>query len=345
MLRLARDVEVSTKLYTELLNTAQQLKVSKAGTVGDVRIIDSAAVGSTPVGAKPIAILAIATLLGLMVSLAIIWILRALRVVVEDPETIEAKLGLPVYASIPHSKAELALSRKQKTTPNSCELLAVSQPEDDAIESLRSLRTTLHFALLDAQRSSLLITGPSPGLGKSFISKNLGVVLAQTGKRIVIVDADLRRGHINKEFGLERASGVSEYVTGRAMLSDIVKPSQIPNLAIVSTGQIPPNPSELLMHPRFETMLQELGQIFDTVIVDAPPILAVSDAAIIGRHVGATLMVARAGKHPIQELEQAIKRLQQAGVQVKGFVFNDLDLDRQRYRYGSKGYVYRYSYK
>jgi len=345
MLRLARDVEVSTKLYTELLNTAQQLKVSKAGTVGDVRIIDSAAVGHRPVGLKPLAILAIAVMFGLLTSLIIVWILRALRVVVEDPETIEAKLGLPVYASIPHSKAELALSRKQKATPNNCELLAVSQPEDDAIESLRSLRTTLHFALLDAQRSSLLITGPSPGLGKSFISKNLGVVLAQTGKRIVIVDADLRRGHINKEFGLERASGVSEYVTGRAILSDIVKPSQIPNLAIVSTGQIPPNPSELLMHPRFETMLQELGQIFDTVIVDAPPILAVSDAAIIGRHVGATLMVARAGKHPIQELEQAIKRLHQAGVQVKGFVFNDLDLDRQRYRYGSKGHVYRYSYK
>ncbi|EXI85410.1 MAG: putative tyrosine-protein kinase in cps region [Candidatus Accumulibacter regalis] len=343
VLRLARDVEVSNRLYTELLNTAQQLRVSKAGTVGDVRIIDSAAVGRQPVGAKPIAILGIALLLGVLFSMVIIWLLRALRVVVEDPEIIESQLGLPVYATVPHSKMEIDLQRKSKSGVG--ELLAVSFPEDDAVESLRGLRTTLHFALLDAQRNSLLITGSSPGLGKSFISKNLGVVLAQVGKRVVIVDADLRRGHIHKEFGRERALGVSEYVAGQATLDAVLKTTSVANLCVVSTGQIPPNPSELLMHERFATLLRELGERFDTVIVDAPPVLAVSDAAIIGRHVGATLMVARSGKHPIRELEQAVKRLNQAGVEVKGFVFNDLNVSRQRYRYGYKGYVYRYSYK
>jgi tyrosine-protein kinase Etk/Wzc len=182
-------------------------------------------------------------------------------------------------------------------------------------------------------------------LGKSFISKNLGAVLAQAGQRVVIVDADLRKGHINKEFGLRRETGISEYVAGSARIEDIVKPTSVPNLWVVTTGQIPPNPSELLMHLRFEGLLEQLGEQFDTLIVDAPPILAVSDAAIIGRHTGATLMVARAGCHPLTELEQAVKRLNQAGVQVKGFVFNDLDTERQRYRYGYKGYVYRYSYK
>jgi tyrosine-protein kinase Etk/Wzc len=345
VLRLARDVEVSTKLYTELLNTAQQLKVSKAGTVGDVRVIDPAAVARQPIGAKPLAILSIAVLLGLVVSLITIWLLRTLRVVVEDPETIEAQLGLPVYATVPHSKSELALDRRLKKGEGTGELLAVKFPEDDAVESLRSLRTTLHFALLDAQQNSLLITGSSPGLGKSFISKNLGAVLAQLGKRVVIIDADMRRGHINKEFGLPRAMGVSEFVTGQATLENIIKPTSVPNLYVVTTGQIPPNPSELLMHSRFEELLKQLSEQFDNLIVDAPPVLAVSDAAIIGRHVGATLMVARAGKHPIRELEQAVKRMNQAGVQVKGFVFNDLNTDRQRYRYGYKGYVYRYSYK
>jgi tyrosine-protein kinase Etk/Wzc len=343
VLRLARDVEVSNRLYTELLNTAQQLRVSKAGTVGDVRIIDSAVVARQTIGAKPIAILGIALLLGVLSSMVIIWLLRALRVVVEDPEIIESQLGLPVYATVPHSKTELDLHRKAKSGVDA--LLAVSFPEDDAVESLRGLRTTLHFALLDAQHNSLLITGSSPGLGKSFISKNLGVVLAQVGKRVVIVDADLRRGHIHKEFGKERALGVSEYVAGQAPLDAILKTTSVANLCMVSTGQIPPNPSELLMHPRFATLLAELGESFDTVIVDAPPVLAVSDAAIIGRHVGATLMIARSGKHPIRELEQAVKRLNQAGVEVKGFVFNDLNVSRQRYRYGYKGYVYRYSYK
>lgn len=345
VLRLARDVEVSTKLYTELLNTAQQLKVSKAGTVGDVRVIDTAAVPRLPVGLRPIAILAVAALLGLFVSLIAVWVLRALRVAVEDPEVIEARLGLPVYATVPHSKAELLLSRKIKTGESVGELLTTIQPDDDAIESLRSLRTTLHFAMLDAQRSSLLIAGSSPGLGKSFISKNLGAVLAQLGKRIAVVDGDLRRGHIHKEFGLPRDVGVSEFVAGQNVLDDIVKATRMPNLFVVTTGHIPPNPSELLMHPRFEQLLLELGQRFDILIVDAPPILAVSDAAIIGRHVGATLLVARAGKQPIQELEQAVKRLNQAGVHVNGFIFNDLNTDRQRYRYGYKGYVYRYSYK
>jgi tyrosine-protein kinase Etk/Wzc len=298
-----------------------------------------------PIGAKPLAILSIAILLGLVLSLITIWLLRTLRVVVEDPETIEAQLGLPVYATVPHSKSELALDRRLKKGEGTGELLAVKFPEDDAVESLRSLRTTLHFALLDAQQNSLLITGSSPGLGKSFISKNLGAVLAQLGKRVVIIDADMRRGHINKEFGLPRAMGVSEFVTGQATLENIIKPTSVPNLYVVTTGQIPPNPSELLMHSRFEELLKQLSEQFDNLIVDAPPVLAVSDAAIIGRHVGATLMVARAGKHPIRELEQAVKRLNQAGVQVKGFVFNDLNTDRQRYRYGYKGYVYRYSYK
>ncbi|WP_300318774.1 polysaccharide biosynthesis tyrosine autokinase [Accumulibacter sp.] len=343
VLRLARDVEVSTRLYTELLNTAQQLRVSKAGTVGDVRVIDPAAVAREPVGAKPVAILGIALLLGVLLSMVVIWLLRSLRVVVEDPDIIESQLGLPVYATVPHSKIELDLHRKARSGIGG--LLAVDYPDDDAVESLRGLRTTLHFALLDAKRNSLLITGSSPGLGKSFISKNLGVVLAQVGKRVLIIDADLRKGHIHKEFGLERAVGVSEYVAGQASLQHILKATVVPNLSVVSTGQLPPNPSELLMHERFVTMLTELSTSFDTLIVDAPPVLAVSDAAIIGRHVGATLMVARSGKHPIRELEQAVKRLAQAGVEVKGFVFNDLNVSRQRYRYGYKGYVYRYSYK
>ncbi len=343
VLRLARDVEVSNRLYTELLNTAQQLRVTKAGTVGDVRVIDVAAVARKPVGAGALAILGIALLLGLLLSMVVIWVLRSLRVVVEDPDIIESQLGLPVYATVPHSKTEVELHRKARGGIG--ELLAVSYPEDDAVESLRGLRTTLHFALLDAQRNSLLITGSSPSLGKSFISKNLGAVLAQVDKRVVIVDADLRRGHLHKEFGVERALGVSEYVVGQASLEDVLKSTSVPMLSLVTTGQIPPNPSELLMHARFEMLLVELSARFDTVIVDAPPVLAVSDAAIIGRHVGATLMVARAGKHPIRELEQAVKRLHQAGVQVKGFVFNDLNVSRQNYRYGYKGYVYRYSYK
>lgn len=344
-LRLQRDVEVSTKLYTDLLNSAQQLRVSKEGTVGEARIIDAAMVDSKPVSPKGALIIAVSFILGLLLSVMVIWVIRSLRVMVEDPDKIEKQIGLPVYATIPHSKTEVSLAHDIKTGKKKGELLAIDYPEDDAVESLRSLRTTIHFALLDADKGSLLITGPSPGIGKSFISKNLGAVLAQSGKRVAIIDADLRKGHIHREFGMQREIGVSEYVSGTASLGEIVKPTSVPGLSVVTTGQRPPNPSELLMHAHFGELLEQLGDLFDILIVDAPPILAVSDAAIIGRHTGATLMVARAGKHPIREIEQAVKRLNQAGVQVKGFVFNDMDTVRQRYRYGYHGYVYSYSYK
>ena len=345
VLRLQRDVEVSNKLYIELLNSAQQLRVSKAGTVGDSRIIDSAVVASEPISPKGALILAVSLLMGLLFSVVLIWVMRSLRVMVEDPDKIEKQLGLPVYATIPHSKIEVTLARDIKSGKRKGELLAIDYPDEIAVESLRSLRTTIHFALLDADKGSLLITGPSPGIGKSFISKNLGAVLAQSGKRVAIVDADLRKGHIHREFDMKREIGVSEFVSGTASLSEIVKLSTVPNLSVITTGQRPPNPSELLMHPNFAELLEQLGGLFDILIVDAPPILAVSDAAIIGRHTGATLMVARAGKHPIREIEQAVKRLAQSGVQVKGFVFNDMDTVRQRYRYGYHGYVYNYSYK
>ncbi len=345
ILRLQRDVEVSNKLYTELLNSAQQLRVSKAGTVGDARIIDAAVVSSKPVAPKGALILAVALLAGLLASLVLIWIIRSLRVMVEDPDKIEKTLGLPVYATVPHSKAESDLARDIKHGKRRGELLAIDYPDDSAVESLRGLRTTIHFALLDAAKGSLLITGPSPGIGKSFVSKNLGAVLAQSGKKVAIIDADLRKGHIHREFDMKREMGVSEFVSGSAKLSDIIKPTKVEGLAVVTTGQRPPNPSELLMHPNFGELLEQLGGLFDILIVDAPPILAVSDAAIIGRHTGATLMVARAGKHPIREIEQAVKRLGQAGVPVKGFVFNDMDVVRQKYRYGYHGYVYQYTYK
>jgi len=344
-LRLQRDLELYTKLYTDLLNNSQQLRVSKAGTVGEARIIDSAAVASKPVSPKGGLILAVSFILGLLLSVVTIWVIRSLRVMVEDPDKIEKQIGLPVYATIPHSKIEVTLAHDIKAGKKKGELLAIDYPEDDAVESLRSLRTTIHFALLDADKGSLLITGPSPGIGKSFISKNLGAVLAQSGKRVAIIDADLRKGHIHREFGMQREMGVSEYVSGTASLGEIVKPTSVPGLSVITTGQRPPNPSELLMHAHFGELLDQLGDLFDILIVDAPPILAVSDAAIIGRHTGATLMVARAGKHPIREIEQAVKRLNQAGVQVKGFVFNDMDTVRQRYRYGYHGYVYNYSYK
>jgi tyrosine-protein kinase Etk/Wzc len=347
ILQLARDLEVSTNLYTELLNTVQQLKISKAGTVGDVRIIDSASVSQRPIGPGLSLILTIALILGTFASVLFVVLRRSLQNVVNNPEEIEEKLGFTVYATVPHSHTEALKHRRMvrgKLLNNDEKLLALIDPGDSAVESLRSLRTSLHFALLDTPHKSVLITSSSPGAGKSFLVTNLGIVLAQMEKRIVIVDADLRRGHINKEFNLKRHNGLSEYLSGQLDFTNIIKHTSVPNLSVITTGELPPDPSELLMNSRFENMLNELRNQFDVLVIDSPPILAVSDAAIIGQHTAVTLIAARAGNHSIPELEEAIKRFRHAGSDIKGFVFNDLDFERQQKRHGYRGYVYQYSY-
>ena len=344
--QLQRDVDSSRSLYNTLLQSAQQLRMARAGAgVSDVRIIDTAVLAGASYASAHRAVL-ISLILGLLVSLGLVFVIRALRVAIDDPDTLEKRLGLPVYTVIPHSKSEKKGGRASRQRNGTASLLALTNPEDEAVESLRALRTWLHHVLCDsAQGASVLITGSGKDVGKSFVSKNLAVVLAQSGKRVVLVDGDLRKGNIHRAFGLARDPGLTEFFSGQAELKDVLRPTPQAGLTVLTTGQLPPNPSELLMQDRFESLLKQLASDFDYLIVDAPPVLAVSDAAILGRYVAATLLVARAGRHPVSELEQAVKRLGKAGVAAKGFIFNDLNVNRQRYAYGSKGYVYTYDYK
>ncbi|MCB1773673.1 MAG: polysaccharide biosynthesis tyrosine autokinase [Gammaproteobacteria bacterium] len=345
ILRLKRDVEVNTRLYTELLNTAQQLRVAKAGTVGNVRIVDEAAASTEPVAPKTPMILAGSLVLGFIFSVVLIWLLRSLRVTVETPEAIERNLGLPVLATVPHSKLEDRLAKATKTGKSKMGLLALEDGEDDSIESLRSLRTTLRFTMAESDRGGVLITGPSQGIGKSFVSKNLAVLLAQAGETVALVDGDMRRGHLHREFGLEKNLGLSEFLSQDLGFDAIVKPTIVEGLDIITCGERPPNSSELLMNSRLELLVQALLNTYNQVVIDAPPILAISDAATLARYVGTTIMVARAGQHPLAELEQALKRMSMSGIKTSGFVLNDLDTTRMRYRYGYSGYHYQYKYK
>ncbi|MCB1882144.1 MAG: polysaccharide biosynthesis tyrosine autokinase, partial [Gammaproteobacteria bacterium] len=346
VLKLERDVQVNTALYTALLNTAQELRVAKAGTVGNVRIIDSSVASAGPIEPRKSRIVVIATVLGLFLSLLVIFISRKLQSGVEDPDEAERQLGIPVFASVPHSDEQEKLDRTVKRKGQEAVLLTEHANEDPAIESLRSLRTTLHFRLIDAPDNILLITGPSPAVGKTFISTNLAAVLALSGKRVVIVDCDLRKGILHRQMRIARSPGLSELIARETELSQVVNKTFIENLYVISSGKLPPNPAELLLNENFGLHLKALSTSFDFVLLDAPPVLAVTDAAIIGRQAGTTLVLARAGRHSMHELEQTVKRLQQAGVNVRGLVFNDMPLysSRYSYGYGYKRYTYQYSY-
>jgi tyrosine-protein kinase Etk/Wzc len=348
LLRLTRDVEVGNEIYMLLLGKTQELDIVRAGTVGNVRVVDVAAVDTTePVKPKKALIAVVATLLGGFLAVAIVLIQKAMHRGVEDPNEIEA-LGLPVYASVPYSDYQNKLSgfaeraRKNKVNkPKS--ILALDNPADLSIEALRSLRTSLHFAMMEAKNNIIAISGPSPSVGKSFISVNLATVLAQSGKKVLIVDADMRKGYLQTQFGLKWGNGLSDYLSGRLNLAQVTKPTKVEGLSVVTRGQIPPNPSELLMHSNFSQFIEEVSAEYDLIIIDTPPILAVTDPAIVSAHSGTTLLVARFGQNHLREIELTRNRFEQNGIDVKGVVFNGV-VKKASNAYGYYGY-YNYEYK
>jgi tyrosine-protein kinase Etk/Wzc len=342
-LRLRREVDVATELYTSLLNTAQELRVVQAGTVGNIRILDYAEIPERPVKPRRSMIAVLSMMLGLMLGMGLVFVRQALQRTVQNPDALENELGLPVYTVIPHSREEerasKAARRKKGTTP----LLARDYPQDPAIEGLRSFRTSLHFALLRSKKNVIAITSPQAESGKSFVCINAGHVFAEAGKKVLVIDADMRRGYLHGYLGRGRAPGLSEVLTGQAEAMEAIHALEGSNLEVMPTGTLPPNPSELLMGDALGRLLDELGQTYDLVIVDTPPMLAVTDAAIVGAHAGAMFMLVRAGKSQLEEIEAAVKRLHHNDIQVAGILFNDLGA--QKSGYGAYKYQYYYQYR
>ncbi|PKH70119.1 tyrosine-protein kinase [Stenotrophomonas sp. Betaine-02u-21] len=347
LLRLTRDLQVSNEMYTALLNQAQQLDVARAGAVGNVRIVDPAAVDiAHPVKPRKSLIVAIATLLGAFLATAFVFLQRMLNPGIEDPAVIE-ELGLPVYAAIPLSvSTTLPKLRKGKhgtrvVADGRQHLLAVTSPADPTVEALRSLRTSLHFAMLEAKNNILTISGPRPGVGKTFVSSNLGAVIAQAGQRVLVIDADMRKGTLHKLLGISHQKGLSDVLGGKLAVEAAIHPVPgLDNMHYMVRGDIPPNPAELLMHPRFQQMLESLSAQYDLIIVDTPPILAVTDAALVATHAGSSLLVTRFGVNQAKEILLTLQRFEQNGVQIKGAIFNAVE--KRATGYYSYGY---YEYK
>ena len=342
-LQLYREVEVKQQLYTALLNSYQQLRIAKAGEIGNVRVVDTAVEPIEPIKPKKLQILVLAIFLGGFLGTLLALLRNMLRSGIKDSSQIENELDLPVYATVPRSpvqESRIKLLKKKKTIP----VLAVKNSDDIAIESLRSMRTAIHFALSNAKNNIIMISGPAPEVGKSFISTNLAAILAQSDKRVLIIDGDMRRGYLHKYFDQENKNGLSEYLNGQLNLQQAIHQSSIQNLSIIPRGKSPTNPSELLSSAKFAAMLEEVSALFDHVIIDTPPVLAVTDGIIISQYTGVNLVIARYAKSQIRELELTVNRFDQAGVKVNGFILNDIQRGTGGYGYGY-GYNYAYGYK
>ncbi|MBX4504668.1 polysaccharide biosynthesis tyrosine autokinase [Klebsiella pneumoniae] len=346
VLRLSRDVESGRAVYLQLLNRQQELNIAKSSAIGNVRIVDDAVTEPNPVKPKKILIIIIGTILGAFISIGIVLLRMFLLRGIESPEQLE-EAGINVYASVPVAewyKANLVKGNNKRKEPES--LLAIENPADLAIEAIRSLRTSLHFAMMEAKNNILMISGASPNAGKTFISTNLAATMASSGKKVLFIDADLRKGYVHKILGSNNDNGLSDYLSGRVSLEKVITTVTKGNFDYIPCGQVPPNPAELLMHPRFNELISQVSKLYDLVIIDTPPILAVTDAAIIGRYVGTTLLVARFEINTTKEILVSIKRFEQSGVNVKGCILNGMVRKASSYYgYGYNHYGYAYSEK
>ncbi|MDY4368063.1 tyrosine-protein kinase Wzc [Pectobacterium brasiliense] len=349
IIRLTRDVNVGQEVYMQLLNKQQELSINKASTVGNVRIIDAAAIQIKPIKPKKLFAVMLTMVIGLLTSIAFIILRTILHRGIESPEQLE-ELGINVYASVPLSewqqkKDRALLGRGKKGNTRSTELLAIGNPADLAIEAIRSLRTSLHFAMMEAKNNVLMISGASPAIGKTFVSANLGAVIAQSGLRVLIVDCDMRKGYAHELMGCTGTEGISDILSGRLNVDKCLRKTNVENMDFIPRGQIPPNPSELLMHSRFSQFIDWASSNYDIVLLDTPPILAVTDAAIISRHAGTSLLVARFEVNTLKEIEISIRRFEQNGAEIKGVILNAI-VKRAASYYGYGNYrYYAYDYK
>ncbi|HGW3737448.1 polysaccharide biosynthesis tyrosine autokinase [Acinetobacter baumannii] len=340
-LQLYRDVKVNTELYTSLLNSYQQLKIAKAGEIGNVRIIDTAVEPIKPIKPRPLLVLFLSLVVGGFIGTVLALLRNMLRTGVKDSTQIENDLNLPVYATVPRSpiqETRMNILKKKKSIP----ILAVKSSDDIAIESLRSIRTAIHFALTTAKNNIIMIAGPSPEVGKSFISTNLATIFAQGNKRVLLIDADMRRGYMHKYFDVDVKPGLSELLSGQADLQKVLHKTQVTNLDVITRGKSPTNPSEMLSSTQFKDLLEKFQSQYDHIIIDTPPVLAVTDGIIISQYTGVNLIVARYAKSQMKELELTVNRFEQAGVKVNGFILNDIQRASAGYGYG---YNYAYAYK
>ncbi|EOE4445939.1 polysaccharide biosynthesis tyrosine autokinase [Providencia stuartii] len=331
IVRLTRDVESEQAIYNQLVAKQQELSVLNSGITADVRIIDSAESQPNAVAPKKALIMVLATILGFIVGCAYVIAREFFNNKIKGTEDIDA-LGVNVYATIPFSTHEKKLIAAGNQRP-----LALENPADTAVEAIRSLRTSVYFSVMNQGNNLVMISSASPGVGKSFVTSNMAVVLANAGKKVLLIDTDLRKGRIHKAFGLSNKAGLSEYLAQQDTTQPTIHHGVIENLDVICRGKNVTHSSELLMGERFKHLLDTVKGQYDIVVIDTAPILAITDSAIIGKYVGTSLLIAYYGVNTVKDVELSLKRFKQNDIEITGVILNGIDAKSDDYNY-----VYEY---
>ena len=331
---LSRDVKVNTELYTSLLNSAQEQRIAAAGSLGNSRIIDLAVTPEKPYWPNPSMLLSIAALLGLSAGSAQVFLRHSLQRHDNYPALLEYQVGLPLFAAIPHSKKQRQLARLiDQGKDRQPGILASQNPLDISVESLRGLRTTLEATMASDASKVIMVSSPAPGMGKSFVSTNLAALLASIKKRVLIIDADMRNGRLHETFSVNKQLGLSDLLAGRATLGEVI--ISLPDIGVdfIPRGSMVLNPAELLVIGNLAETLEQLKSFYNHIVIDSPPILGATDAAIMGKHADATFLVVKEGRYTAQELEVSFRRFKQVGINPNGFIINDMKEESSYYGY------------
>ncbi|HFF8524486.1 TPA: polysaccharide biosynthesis tyrosine autokinase [Providencia rettgeri] len=327
IVRLTRDVEAEQAIYTQLVAKQQELSVLNSGITADVRIIDSAESQPNAVAPKKSLIVVLATILGFIIGCAYVIAREFFNNKIKSTEDIDA-LGVNVYATIPFSTYEKKLIEAGNKNP-----LAIENPADTAVEAIRSLRTSVYFSVMNQGNNLVMVTSASPGVGKSFVTSNMAVVLANAGKKVLLIDTDLRKGRLHKAFGLSNKAGLSEYLSQQSLESPTIHSNVIENLDVICRGKNVTHSSELLMGERFKQLLDKVKNQYDIVVIDTAPILAITDSAIIGKYVGTSLLIAFYGVNTVKDVDLSLKRFKQNDIEITGVILNGIDARSDDYNY------------
>ena len=323
LIRLQENVAVNNSQYTTMLNNIQQLRVVRAGEVGNVRVVDFAQIEPKPSKPKKFNILVCCIAASFMVGVLIVFLRRMMRNGVRSSQELEHATDVSVYAKIPESKNRILNDKRHKQT------LVESSPNDQACEAFRTLQTALDFSL-SGEHNVVMVCGLVPGVGKSFVSKNLAAVYAMNGKRVLLIDADMRKGVIRSS----KHAGLTEILSGKLPWREAVADTRLENLFVLGCGKRLMSPSELLRHDKFKGILAEMKAEYDMILVDTPPVSLVTDAELIYPLVDFALMVVHYGTDSVSQIKESISNLHRYADKPCAFVMNHCEYEPGHYGYG-----------
>jgi capsular exopolysaccharide synthesis family protein len=343
LLRLTRSQQVNDNIYRLLLERFEEARITEAGQIGNVRVIDTAKEPRSPIKPRRFQNLLLALIVGLTLGGGLAFFTESLDRSIKNPEEAEALLGLPVIGLIPSIGD---LDGKFKGARDEIELISSRLvthfvPRSPVAEAYRTVRTNLSFSRPDNPPRTILVTSAVPQEGKTTTTANLAITLAQMGGKTLIVDSDLRRPAIRKVFNLEAKEGLTDYLIGKGVLDALIRTTDIPNLYILPAGQIPPNPSEVLGSQRMKELVAELSRRFEMVFFDSPPVVAVTDAAVLSRNTDGVVLVVQSGATDREAVARAKTLLGNVQANLLGLVLNNIRIEST---YGSYHYRYYYHY-